>query len=125
MSQKRVLSSILQAKRNQEKENDNAEVVVLITQKKFNSIRRLDYKYMSSIAEQLGWKIGRFQKAVDRVIQLLKAEKETKEKQNDRRKDKENKSKESPTSTSNSSKGHVLQPDSGRRLHKLSRSQAK
>jgi hypothetical protein len=64
----------VQAKRDMKKEDDNTEVVLLITEEKLNLESRYDYKYMAPIARELGWSMGRLTKATERVAKLLKAE---------------------------------------------------
>ena len=44
---------------------------------------------MMKSAGELGWTTSRFQKAVNRVIQLLKIEEKEKEEKNDKSKDKD------------------------------------
>lgn len=64
---------LVQAKRLETREEDNAEVITLITSEELD-LENKDYKYLSTIANKLNWSVGRLQKATDRVTKLLKQE---------------------------------------------------
>lgn len=83
LSIKSMMQDKLNMKRAITKEEDNADVVSLIIEKKLDLSKRDDYKHMANIAKEMNWSVNRLFKTADRVTQLLKEEKETKEKNNE------------------------------------------
>ena len=83
LSIKSMMDSKLNINRAIVKEEDNADVVSLITEKKLDLSKGDDYKYMAKIAKEMNWSVSRLFKAADRVKQLLKEEEEAKEKSNE------------------------------------------
>jgi hypothetical protein len=68
-----------QMKREVRKEDENAEIVALITEEKLDLERQNDYKYMAAIAKEMEWSVGRLMKTTKRVAKLLKQEAKEKE----------------------------------------------
>lgn len=66
-------------KRALRKEEENAEIITLITEGKLDLNQTSNYQHMQSAAKELNWSVGRLQKATERVSKLLENEKKEKE----------------------------------------------
>ena len=83
ISPKNMMIQTLNMKRAIAREDDNAEVVALITTGDLDILKIDDYKYMRSIAEKMNWKQNRLLKTANKVAELLKEEEKMKEKENE------------------------------------------
>jgi len=70
----------LHMKRIVRKEDENAEVVALITEDKLDLLQQNDYKYMKTLAMDINWSIDKLFKVTRRVTELLKEEEKEKKK---------------------------------------------
>ncbi len=78
-SMKHAMEIGIQMKRAVRKEDENSEVVALVTEEKLDLDKQHDYKYMAAIAKEMDWSVGRLMKTTERVTRLLKEEAEEKE----------------------------------------------
>ena len=67
-------SVTLQLKRIERKNNENKAVMDLVKSGSFSLVDRLDYKACQKGASDVGFSVGRFRKALERVFEIIKKE---------------------------------------------------
>jgi len=72
ISIKMAAFSQLNISRETKKSDDELKIAELVDASKLDTEKRYNKKYMEGIAKELGWKVGRLEKGIERMVQRMK-----------------------------------------------------